>query len=342
MTFDSTLDGLRAAAEPTRLRILALCAEAELSVRELTQILGQSQPRVSRHLKVLCEARVLDRSQEGTSVYFRLAQKGECAELARQLTGLLSRGESDDAISLDRSRLEQVKRMRAEAAAAYFKANAAQWDQIRSLHVDETEVERALISHLTAEPIGDFLDIGTGTGRILEIFGPHIGNGVGIDFSREMLALARARLERAGLRNCTLRQGDMYQLPWPDGSFDAAVIHQVLHYAEDPPAAIAEAARILRPRGRLAIVDFAPHELADLREGHAHRHLGFGDPDLARWCRNAGLTPMKAVHLAGKPLTVTLWVSRRPGDAIRTGNAHDKTVPTEQRAEQSSERRAEA
>ena len=304
-----------------------------MSVRELTQILGQSQPRVSRHLKVLCEAGVLDRSQEGTSVYFRLAQKGEGAELARQLTGLLSRGDGDEPTSLDRSRLEQVKRTRAEAAAAYFKANAAQWDQIRSLHVDETEVERALISDLTAEPVGDLLDIGTGTGRILEILSPHIGNGTGIDFSREMLALARTRLDRAGLRNCTLRQGDMYQLPWPEGSFDAAVIHQVLHYAEDPAAAIAEAARILRPRGRLAIVDFAPHELANLRDDHAHRRLGFDDSDVARWCRSAGLTPMKAVHLAGKPLTVTLWISRRPAAAASAGTARDKKIPTGQKTE---------
>lgn len=338
MTFESTLDGLRAAAEPTRLRILALCAEAELSVRELTQILGQSQPRVSRHLKVLCEAGALDRSQEGTSVYFRLAQKGEGGELARQLAGLLSGGDGDEPVSRDRSRLEQVKRARAEMAAAYFKANAARWDQIRSLHVDETEVERALISHLTAEPIGDLLDIGTGTGRILEILAPHIGNGTGIDFSREMLALARTRLERASLRNCTLRQGDMYQLPWPDRSFDAAVIHQVLHYAEDPAAAIAEAARVLRPRGRLAVVDFAPHELANLREGHAHRHLGFADQDVAKWCRNAGLTPMKGEHLAGKPLTVTLWMARRPANAAGAAKTRDNNIRTAHKTE----RRAEA
>ncbi|HLF58214.1 MAG TPA: metalloregulator ArsR/SmtB family transcription factor [Alphaproteobacteria bacterium] len=323
MRTETILAGLRAAAEPTRLRLIALCAEAELTVRELTQILGQSQPRVSRHLKVLCDAGLLDRSPEGTSVYFRLARTGEGAELARALTAILFGDMRSGAqpASLDFERLETVKRARAQTAAAYFQANAARWDQIRSLHVDEAEVERALLQHLGAEPIGELLDIGTGTGRILEILGSRAGNAIGVDLSREMLKLARSRIERAGLRNCGVKQGDMYQLPWPEPSFDAITIHQVLHYAERPAAVIAEAARVLRPGGRLAVVDFAPHELAKLREEHAHRHLGFADAEIARWCRQAGIEPLEIVHLPGKPLTVTLWLGRRPKEAAQATRA---------------------
>lgn len=332
MDTEAILTGLRAAAEPTRLRIVALCAESELTVSELTQILGQSQPRVSRHLKVLCEAGLLDRSREGTSAFFRLARNGDSAELARHLTALLtredrtreSRGDAPEA--LDFERLEAVKKARAAAASAYFRANAAQWDQIRSLHVDDAEVERTLVEQLTGEPVGDLLDIGTGTGRILEILGPRIGTGTGIDLSREMLTIARTRLDRAGLRNCAVRQGDMYQLPWPERSFDAVAIHQVLHYADRPAAVIAEGARVLRPGGKLAVVDFAPHELENLRDEHAHHHLGFADDEVARWIRQAGIEPVKTIHLAGKPLTVTLWLGRRPKEAVRAARAGKPTA----------------
>jgi ubiquinone/menaquinone biosynthesis C-methylase UbiE/DNA-binding transcriptional ArsR family regulator len=324
MTHEAILAGLRAAAEPTRLRILALCAEAELMVAELTQILGQSQPRVSRHLKLLCEAGLLDRSREGTSAYFRLAQKkGTGAELARAVTDMLSRdrpngGRPD---SPDFERLAAVKKSRAQAAAAYFRANAARWDEIRSLHVDEAEVEKALTQRLRAEPVGDLLDIGTGTGRVLEVLGRHAGTGIGLDLSREMLALARSRLDRAGLHNCGVRQGDMYRLPWPANSFDAVSLHQVLHYAEDAAAAIAEAGRVLRPGGRLLVVDFAPHKLTNLRDEHAHRHLGFGDDDITRWGRRVGLEPVEIVHLKGKPLTVVVWLGRKPAQPVREGAA---------------------
>ncbi len=319
MDFDAVVMGLRAAAEPTRLRILALCGQADLMVGELTQILGQSKPRVSRHLKVLCEAGLLDRSREGTAAYFRLARNGPAAGLARNVASMLLGPGASAArgIASDFERLEAVKKARARAAAAYFEANAARWDQIRSLHVDEAEVERALVRALAAEPIGDLLDIGTGTGRILEILGGGAATGTGLDLSREMLALARSKLDRAGLHNCSVRQGDMYQLPWPARSFDTVAFHQVLHYADDPAAAIAEAGRVLRPGGRLVIVDFAPHDLARLRDAHAHRHLGFADGEISRWCRKAAIEAAEIRHLKGKPLTVTLWLGRKAGQPAK-------------------------
>jgi SAM-dependent methyltransferase len=306
---ESILAGLRAAAEPTRLRLLALCAHAELTVSELTTILGQSQPRVSRHLKLLCEAGLLDRLREGSWVLYRLSQRASASALARLLAGLVP--DDDPIVALDRERLAQIKRARAESAAAYFRANAAQWGKIRSLYVDESEVERALLDLVPAGNAGELLDIGTGTGRMLEILAPRAEHAVGVDASREMLTIARVNLERAGLRNCSIRQGDMYQLPLAGASFDTVVIHQVLHYADRPGDAIQEASRVLRPGGRLVIVDFAPHALEFLRTDHAHRRLGFADDEILGWCRAGGLEPGRARHLPGSPLTVAIWQARR-------------------------------
>lgn len=306
---DELLAGLRAAAEPSRLRLLALCAHAELTVSELTQILGQSQPRVSRHLKLLCDAGLLDRFREGTWVFYRLAQRGAGAELTRVIIDQVP--PDDSVLARDLARLDDVRRARAESAAAYFRANAPRWDRIRTLHVDDREVERALLESLPKTGIGDLLDIGTGTGRVLELFAGRVGRAVGIDLSREMLSVARANLDRAGLRNCLVRQGDMYQLPLPDQSFDAAIIHQVLHYADEPADVIEEAARVLKPGGYLLVADFAPHDLENLRSEHAHRRLGFRDEDVAAWCRAAGLAPDPVLHLPGKPLTVSIWRARR-------------------------------
>ena len=313
------LTALRAVAEPTRLRLLVLCARGELTVTELTQILGQSQPRVSRHLKLLCEAGLLDRFREGSWVFYRLSETGALSELARQLVAAC--GDSDPTIVLDLQRLSDIKRQRADAARAYFRENAAQWDRIRSLYIDEREVEAALVQIIAAADPRDLLDIGTGTGRMLEVLAPRVERALGIDQSREMLAVARVNLERAGLENGLVRLGDMYRLALPDMSFDAAIIHQVLHYADRPAAAIAEAARVLRPRGLLVIVDFAPHEPEFLRGEHAHRRLGFADAEVAEWCRAAGLEPAAPRRLPGDPLTVVIWTATRRAGRVEEAAA---------------------
>ncbi len=308
-SMDELLAALRAAAESTRLRLLVLCARGELTVSELAQILGQSQPRVSRHLKLLCDAGLLDRFREGSWVFYRLRSGTAASGLVHQLVAAC--GDADRTIVLDLHRLAAIKRQRAELAAAYFRENAAQWDKIRSLYIDEREVEAALGAIVAAAHPAELLDIGTGTGRMLEVLGPQVGQALGIDQSREMLAVARVNLERAGLANGTVRLGDMYQLPLPDARFDAAVIHQVLHYAERPGDAIAEAARVLRPNGVLIVADFAPHTLEFLREEQAHRRLGFTDGEVAEWCRAAGLDPAPPRHLPGDPLTVVIWTAFR-------------------------------
>lgn len=308
------LDALKAAADPTRLRLLALCGAGELTVGELTEILGQSQPRVSRHLRLLCKAGLLDRFPEGSFVFYRLAESNRGDVLVRRLSELLPAG--DETLRFDRNRLAAIRQRHEVAAAKYFRANAARWDKIRALHIDEREIETELTRLLPAQ-LGELLDIGTGTGRMLELLAGRATRAVGIDLSREMLALARSRLARAELSHCQARQADMYRLPWPGPAFDTVVIHLVLHFAEAPGLVIADAARVLRPGGRLAVVDFAPHDLESLRSEHAHRRLGFADGEIKGWCHAAGLVPAPVRHLPGRRLTVNIWRATRPAASRR-------------------------
>ncbi|MFC3678461.1 ArsR/SmtB family transcription factor [Ferrovibrio xuzhouensis] len=324
LTLDTLMAALRAAAEPTRLRLLALCAQAELTVTELTQILGQSQPRVSRHLKLLCEAGLLERVPEGTWAFYRVGDRLAGAPLVHALSGLLPA--EDATLARDGERLVAVKRSRAETAEQYFRDNAAQWSAIRSLHVDETQVETVVARLIAEGPAGDLLDIGTGTGRLLEVLAPQTTRGIGVDLSRDMLSVARTNLERAGIRHCQVRQADMYALPLDAASVDAAVIHQVLHFADQPQKVILEAARVVRPGGQIVIVDFAPHDLEDLRARHAHRRLGFADAELRVWCEAAGLQPDPVIALPGQPLTVHIWRARKPGAAIAALTRSDKSA----------------
>ena len=309
-TLDPLLSALKAVAEPTRLRLLALCAGADLTVSELVRILAQSQPRVSRHLKLLAEAGLLDRFREGSLVFHRLAGEGAGASMARRMLEMLP--PADPVLALDQARLTEVKDARAEAAAAYFRRNAANWDKVRSLYVDECEVEGVFEDLLPENGAHDLLDVGTGTGRMLEVLGGRFERAQGIDLSHEMLAVARVNIERAGLDHCAIRNGDMYQLPFAAASFDVVTIHQVLHFAERPARAIAEAARVLRPGGRVVVADFAPHDLEFLRHEHAHRRLGFGDAEVGAWFEGAELEPGRIVHLPGNPLTVTVWSAAKP------------------------------
>lgn len=323
---EQVLARLRAAAEATRLRLLAICAECELTVSEITQIIGQSQPRVSRHLKLLCEAGLLVRFREGTWVFYRTPHSGPGADLVQPILDLLPK--DDETLSLDRARLDQVKAQREKIATEYFRANAEDWDQIRSLHIDEAVVEQALLEAVGDLTGGRILDIGTGTGRILELLGRNAEEGVGVDMSREMLAVARARLQRADLSNCLVRQADMYQLPYPGGMFDVVTLHQVLHFAEKPDAAIAEAARVLAPGGKLVVVDFASHDRDELREEHAHRRLGFEDSSLGTWFRACELVPDNVISLPGKPLTVRIWAAHASAGEMtqHTSNSSDKAA----------------
>ena len=303
---ETLLTALKAIAEPTRLRLLVLLEHNELTVTELTQILAQSQPRVSRHLKLMSEAGLIERFSEGTWAFYRVVENSSIAPLIQQLVDMVP--EDDATLARDFERLDQVKSGRAEAAAEYFSENADRWDEIRSLYSPEAEVEAAVVKLLGEQPVASLLDIGTGTGRMLSLFSPQIEKGVGVDMSREMLAVARANLDAEGIQNCQVRQGNMYNLHLSNGSVDLAIFHHVLHFADDPAAAVAEAGRVTGPTGRMVIVDFAPHGLEYLRADHAHRRLGFTDEEVASWCRAAGFNAVSCRHLEGSELTVTIWL----------------------------------
>lgn len=321
----TVLAGLRAAGENTRLRILSILAEGELTVSELCRILGQTQPRVSRHLKLLGDAQLLDRHSEGTSAFYGLTRREPGRTMVRAILALVDQG--DQTTATDRQRLAAIRDERAEAAGRYFEQIAGRWDGVRSLHVADAEVERALVNaadrhRIDGAPITSLLDIGTGTGRILELFADRIERGLGIDLSKAMLNLARTNLTASGFHHCSVRHGNIYALDVEPASFDLAVLHHVLHFLDEPKLAIQAAVDGLRPGGQLIIVDFAPHGLESLRIEHAHRRLGFEDLEVTDWCRQVGLTDVDVTHLVptghdphqtpdDELLTVSLWTATR-------------------------------
>ena len=313
LTADQTVEALRAVGEPTRLRVLSLLAGEELSVMELSGILDQSQPRVSRHLKLMADAGLIERFPDGARVFYRLSSDLPARRLIDTVLDLLevSAGEADD------RRLEAVRRDREVAAGAYFERVAPQWDRIRSLYVCETAVEAAILRAAGPGPFERVVDLGTGSGRMLTLLGGKARMSVGLDLSHNMLNIARANVTKAGLDRVELRHGDIFSTRLPEQSADLVMVHQVLHYLADPAAAVAEAARLVMPGGRLLIVDFAPHQLEYLRDEHQHRRLGFADSEMRRWLSEAGLTPSAPIALPPDTdgLTVSIWTAERPAAA---------------------------
>lgn len=310
---------LKAVGETTRLRLLTLLAQGEYNVKDLTQILGQSQPRLSRHLKLLAEAGLIERFQEGSSVFFRISEAGVAADLVAYLLGTLN--PDDLQIQRDFARADALKREKCDAAQTYFQAHAAAWNEIRALHAPEAEVEAAMLRAIGPEAIRFLVDLGTGTGRILELFADRYTRAVGFDVNRDMLAHARARLAASGVRNAQLRLGDIFTLTLEDGVADVVVLHQVLHFLDDPAKTVMEAARLLQPGGRLMIVDFAAHSIESLRADYAHSRLGFERTVVDGWLLRSGLRA--AYYEAIEPkddsankLTVSLWLGEKPVDVI--------------------------
>lgn len=313
--FGDLLTALEAAGEETRLRILALLAESELTVTELMAILGQSQPRVSRHLKLLVDAGLIDRHREGAWAFFRLADSALAQALRDGVIATLDPADAD--LAGDRRRLEAVREERKEQAASYFSRHAAEWNRIRALHVPEARVEAAVLDLLGSKRFDSVLDLGTGTGRMLEMLAPQVPRAVGLDVSPAMLGVARVNLDAAGLRHVQLRQGDAYALPSDLSGFDLVILHQVLHFLDDPSRAVREAARTLRPGGRLLVVDFAPHQDESLRAHHAHRRLGFQQAEVEGFLTESGLRAEACQILRPEPgetakLAVSLWLGVDP------------------------------
>lgn len=316
LTAEQTIEALRAAGEPTRLRILSLLAGEELSVMELSRVLDQSQPRVSRHLKLMTDAGLIERFPDGARVFYRVSHDVDARRLTDTVLDLLDDAEGE----ADHARLNAVRDERATAAAAYFETVAPSWDRIRSLYVSESAVESAIARAAGPGPFDRVVDLGTGSGRMLTLLGSRARTSIGLDLSQNMLNIARANVAKAGLDKVELRHGDIFATRLPGQSADLVLVHQVLHYLVDPAAAVAEAGRLVSPGGKLLIVDFAPHDLEQMREEHQHRRLGFADEEIGRWLAEAGLDASASIALppdtAG--LTVTIWTATRPAVAQRS------------------------
>lgn len=319
MALDTTLHIFRAIGEETRLRIMVLLARGELTVSELTTILGQSQPRVSRHLKILADAGLVERHREGAWMFYRAAGRRDDdpsqAAVLRAVDEMAAAG--DRVLARDGERFEQARQARAAQAAAYFEENARQWTRLRRLHLPEQDIESRMLKLLGAREIDLFVDLGTGTGRMLEIFADRYAQAIGYDLSHEMLAIARTNLDQAGIDHAQVRHGDLFSLPLTTGSADLVCLHQVLHFLAEPGIAVTEAARLLSANGQLMISDFAPHELEFLREEHAHRRLGFSDDEVRDWCAAAGLDVDRVETLSPasgdkQKLTVKIWICGFP------------------------------
>jgi ArsR family transcriptional regulator len=319
LTAEQTVEVLSAAGEPTRLRILSLLASEELSVMEMSRILDQSQPRVSRHLKLLTDSGLIERFPDGARVYYRLSHEAPARRLVDTVLDLLS----DKAGEADYRQLEAVRKEREASAAGYFEQIAPQWDRLRSLYVSESAVEAALERAVGSGPFDRVVDLGTGSGRMLTLLASRAKTAIGLDLSQNMLNIARANVSRAGLQRVELRHGDIFGTRLPSQSADLVVVHQVLHYLSDPAAAVAEAARLVSPNGRLVIIDFAPHDFEHMREAHQHRRLGFADSEISSWLTSASLTPLAPIALPPEPkdgagrLTVTIWTAERRAEQNR-------------------------
>ena len=309
LSADQTVEALRAAGEPTRLRILSLLAGEELSVMEMSRILDQSQPRVSRHLKLMTDAGLIERFPDGARVYYRLSHDAQARRLIDTVLDILA----EDAGEADHRRLDEVRKDREEAAVSYFEQVAPQWDRLRSLYVSESAVEAALEKAVGPGPFQRVVDLGTGSGRMLTLFGKKAKMSVGLDLSQNMLNIARTNVTKAGVEQVELRHGDIFATRLPAASADLVIVHQVLHYLSDPAAAVAEAARLVSPGGRLVIIDFAPHDFEHMREAHQHRRLGFADSEINGWLQDGGLTPSAPIALPhdAEGLTVTIWTAER-------------------------------
>lgn len=305
---ERVVGALKAAGEQTRLRVLALLSEGELSVGELAQALGQSQPRVSRHMKLLTEAGLVERAPEGAWVFYRLP-RAHTTERHFAEAALAMLDPADPVLARDTQRLDAIRATRDEAAADYFERNAADWDRVRALHLPEADIDSAILTAAGEGPFDLMVDVGVGQGRMIQLFADRVRRAEGFDTSRQMLAIARASLDNLNAK-AAVRFGDAYAPPLEAGVADLVTIHQVLHFLSEPARAIAEAARVLQSGGRLLIVDFAPHEIEFLRSEHAHRRLGFSDAEIREWCDAAGLTKFRAATLGPitpGALTVKIW-----------------------------------
>lgn len=310
-SLDQYVNSLRAAAESTRIRLLVILSHNELTVSEITEITQISQPRVSRHLKLMCDGGLLDRVQEGAWVFYRVSNQSESAGLVKALLAFIP--EQDLQIQSDLKRVEMIRGRHAKRAKDFFEKNAGDWDKIRKIYFNVPEVEQCMIDAVKGMQIDDMLDLGTGTGRMLEVFSPYIKRGMGIDHNQQMLNIARSQLEENNINHCQVRSGDINQVSLPNSSVDLITIHHVLHFLNDPKAVLQEAARLLKPKGKLIVVDFSPHDNEFFREEYAHRRLGFSDKEIKQWIeplsmKLKNIEMIVTSQLKKQGLAINVWI----------------------------------
>jgi ArsR family transcriptional regulator len=301
-------DIFAALADPTRARILLLVRDLQLSVGELADILDQSQPRVSRHVRILAEAGLVRRHKEGAWVFVGGGDR-RILDPVHVLIEAVAGGA--DPIAIERGRLAQVRADRQSRIDQWFESNAGEWDLLRQLGGEGSTVEAALVAAAARPIVGRLLDIGTGTGRVLELLAGAADVATGVDRSPEMLRLARGKLAAAGNQKADLLQADMRALPFADASFDTVTMHHVLHFADDPQAVVSEAARVVAPGGKLILADYAPHQREELRTRYQHSRLGFDAATIADMIARAGLSAKQLSAHPGPELSVMLWEGRR-------------------------------
>jgi DNA-binding transcriptional ArsR family regulator len=307
-SYDNYIDALKAISEPTRFRLVRLCAQGELTVSELMRIVGQSQPRVSRHLKLLQDAGILERFREQHWVFYRVAQEEHYQLL---VSGLIKQIEKNETIiQLDQSRLIELQAARATLSETFIETELPDWLRLHEYHGDTARFESAVQDALAEKTVGHLLDVATGTGRMLKIVGPLASSGVGIDLSKKMVTVARSVLAESGLAHLTVRQEDMYQMRFAARHFDTITIDQVLYFATNPDALIKETARVLKYGGRLLVVAFTASKTAKTPPS-----VGIELSDIQQWIESAGLKITNTNILPGDSLDISLLVSEKAKDA---------------------------
>ena len=314
---DAIATYLKTLGHPDRLRILALLSQGELTVSELVQILGLSQPRVTQYIKSLEQVGIVERMREGSWVFSRLkrGQQANSAILAATLAALAGENALLDS---DRDSLNKVRDDRSRQAEAFFASVANDLDQLGHEYLPQADIETALLSLVPGQEFSRMVDLGTGTGGMLKLFAPHIRSGVGVDDSVEMLRVARHTLSDDAYMHISIQQADLQDAPLKDGAADLVTLHQVLHFLEEPARAVNEAARLLVDDGHLLITDFALHDFDSYHEKYSHRRLGFSDQDMHQLLSDYGfeLDQVRTLPASG-PTTpdVKIW------HAIKTSNA---------------------
>lgn len=306
---DKISSALKALGHPERLRILVLLSHGELTVSELTQILSLSQPRVTQYIKTLENAGIIERMKEGSWVFSRLRRGNEALTTIVAST-LAAVPTNNKDIASDLRRLDEVQAARAVAAQDFFAKVANDRDQLSAEYLPRGDIEEHMRDLAGAGPFDFMVDLGTGTGRILEVFSDCIKRGAGIDSNHDMLKVARHNLNSPNLRHLSVRQGDLHSTPLAEGISDFVTLHQVLHYLDKPSEAIREAARLLRSDGQILIVDFDSHDREEFRDKYAHRRLGFSDMEIADWMSefDLSLTQTRLVKMPDNRPAVKLWL----------------------------------